>query len=148
MFRLMNNPKYLAKLTEELRGAFVSMDDMTLEALARLPILEATLKEGLRMYPPVPIGLPRIAPSGGMMVGEHFVPEGTSIAVHQLSTYQNENNFKEPAEFRPERWLGDSEFADDKLDALEPFSIGPRNCLGKVQYFPVHVHCVQANLFN
>ncbi|KAK3056238.1 hypothetical protein LTR09_002745 [Extremus antarcticus] len=40
-------------------------------------------------------------------------------------------HFKNAYEFHPERWLGDPEYKDDNLDALEPFSVGPRNCLGK-----------------
>lgn len=42
-----------------------------------------------------------------------------------------ESNFKHPYEFHPERWLHDPEYEDDHLDAMEPFSVGPRNCLGK-----------------
>lgn len=130
-FHLLKNRKYLDMLQKELRGAFAGMDDMTLEALAHLPMLEAVIKEGIRMYPPVPIGLPRVSPPGGMTVGDHFVPEGTAVAVHQLATYRSEDNFKHAHIFRPERWMEDPEFKDDRLDALEPFSVGPRNCLGK-----------------
>ncbi|KAK5946777.1 hypothetical protein PMZ80_000920 [Knufia obscura] len=131
MYYLLKNPEYMIKLQHELRSAFSSIDDMHLDSLARVPFLEAVLKEGIRMYPPVPIGLPRVSPPGGMTVGEHFVPEGTVVAVHQLSTYRQEDNFKHAYEFKPERWLGDLEFKDDRLDAFEPFSVGPRNCLGK-----------------
>lgn len=40
-------------------------------------------------------------------------------------------NFTEPFAFRPERFLGDPKYAGDSLDALQPFSVGPRNCIGK-----------------
>ena len=66
------------------------------------------------------------------MVGEHFVPKGTSIGVHHFSTYRREDNFKHANEFRPEWWLGDLEFKDDQLNSFEPFSVGPKNCLEKV----------------
>lgn len=38
--------------------------------------------------------------------------------------------FTQPHDFIPERWLGDARFNSDRLDAVKPFSIGPRNCIG------------------
>ena len=132
-YHLLQNPDTMKKLTEELRANFETFDDLNLEALAQLKYLMAVLHEGLRMYPPVPISLPRVVPEGGAAICGEFVPQGTSVGVHQYSTYMREQNFKKPYEFHPERWLGDPEFKDDHLDALEPFSVGPRNCLGKVR---------------
>lgn len=42
-------------------------------------------------------------------------------------------NFAHPERFAPERWLPNapSDFANDKKEAFQPFSIGPRNCVGK-----------------
>lgn len=42
-------------------------------------------------------------------------------------------NFKDPEVFVPERWLpeGQVEFASDKKSVVQPFSFGPRNCIGK-----------------
>lgn len=43
-----------------------------------------------------------------------------------------ESNFVRHTEFLPERWLkNDTQFDADKKDALQPFVLGPRNCLGK-----------------
>lgn len=134
-YHLMMNPDKLDRLTQEIRSAFTSIDDMNLESLARQKYLMAVLQEGLRMYPPVPAELPRIVPAGGATVCGEWIPGGTSLGVHHLSTYRNEEFFRKPHEFHPERWLGDPEFKDDKLDAMEPFSVGPRNCLGKVRDF-------------
>lgn len=53
------------------------------------------------MYPPVPSLLPRRVPKGGAMVDGEFVPGGTTLGVHQLSTYRSEANFKNAHEFRP-----------------------------------------------
>lgn len=33
--------------------------------------------------------------------------------------------------FIPERWLGDPRFDSDRKDAFQPFSHGPRDCIGK-----------------
>lgn len=40
----------------------------------------------------------------------------------------SEQNFALANEYHPERWLGDG---DPKFAALQPFSLGPRNCTGK-----------------
>lgn len=80
---------------------------------------------------PVPSILPRSVPKGGAAVCGQHVPEGMSIGIHQYATYRNEANFKKPNEFHPERFLGDPEFENDDLEALQPFTVGPRNCVGK-----------------
>lgn len=131
-FHLLKNPETLKQLVDEVRSTFISADDMGLENLTRMTYLNAVLQEGLRSYPPVPSGLPRKVPAGGAAICGEWVPEGTVVSVHQLSTYKLEQNFKDPEKFAPERWLGDPRYADDDQSALEPFSIGPRNCLGKV----------------
>ena len=48
-----------------------------------------------------------------------------------FATHISPLHFKNPREFHPERWLGDAEYADDHFGAMEAFSVGPRNCLGK-----------------
>ena len=47
--------------------------------------------------------------------------------------------FNKPLEFKPERWLDTSDEADrigpngmTPDETLRPFSLGPRNCLGKL----------------
>ena len=136
-YHLLKNPGTLQKLAEEIREAFSDFDDVTLEDLARLKYLQAVLTEGLRMYPPVPIALPRRTPKEGTIVCGEFIPGDVSIGGNHFATYRMPENFKNPYEFHPERWLGDPEYKDDNLEALEPFSVGPRNCLGKVRRQPI-----------
>ncbi|KAM5383422.1 hypothetical protein ACJZ2D_002115 [Fusarium nematophilum] len=53
------------------------------------------------------------------------------LGIWQRALNRDPNNFTEPEAFIPERWLGDPRFANDKTDALQPFSYGPHNCIGK-----------------
>ena len=130
-YHLLKTPAAMKELVEEIRTTFTDFDDVTLEAVARLKYLDAVLREGLRMYPPVPIGLPRRTPPEGCIICDKYVPGGTSIAASHFATYRMSQNFRDAYEFHPERWLGDPTYKDDNLDAVEPFSVGPRNCLGK-----------------
>lgn len=61
------------------------------------------------------------------------IPYQTHVGVWQWAAYHYSGNFVEPFEFRPERFLqGENEkYADDKMDVLQPFSFGPRNCIGR-----------------
>ncbi|KAI0889808.1 cytochrome P450 [Annulohypoxylon maeteangense] len=129
-YLLLRNPRSMDLLTKEIRGAFNSNEQMSIEALARLPYLNACIEEGLRMYPPVPQGFPRTIAKGGNVVLGEWLPEGTSVSVSTTAAYRDPNYFKDPNEFVPERWMGDPKYENDKRDARQPFSFGPRNCLG------------------
>ncbi|KAK5130047.1 hypothetical protein LTR08_002521 [Meristemomyces frigidus] len=61
-FHLLKNPDKLAKLVTEIRSALASEEEITIERLQALPYLHACIEEGLRMYPPISNGLPRIVP--------------------------------------------------------------------------------------
>ncbi|KAF2267484.1 cytochrome P450 [Lojkania enalia] len=132
-FYLLKNPDKLGRLQSEIRGAFEASEDMTLEKLVPLAYLNACIEEGLRLYPPVCLGLPRTVPKGGAMIEGLWVPGGVNVQVAQYAAYHSSTNFKNPKEFVPERWLpeGQAEYGQDHKDILNPFSYGPRNCLGK-----------------
>lgn len=60
--------------------------------------------------------------------------------MHQSATYQSSANFTDPKSFIPERWLPEvpERYRNDRKDALQPFSVGPRNCIGKnLAYFEI-----------
>ena len=130
-FFLLSKPECMKKLVDEIRGAFASAEDMTMERLAALPYLNACMKEALRMYPPVPLGLPRVTPKDGSTISGQFVPPDTILVIPQQAMFTLEKNFKRGMEFIPERWLGDSRFDGDERQAVQPFSVGSRDCLGK-----------------
>lgn len=89
------------------------------------------IQEGLRMYPPIPINVPRVVPAGGRSISGRWVAPGTRVSVSHYTTYRYSENFKNPDTFVPERWLGDPVYRDDRRKALQPFAMGPRNCLGQ-----------------
>lgn len=85
MYYLLKTPSILSRLTDEIRSAFHSYSGITYLSTAPLPYLRAVILEGLRIYPPAPFGLPRVAPEGGDIVDGHFIPEGVSSPVSHTS---------------------------------------------------------------
>ena len=45
--------------------------------------VQACVKEALRIFGPVPMGLPRIAPKGGLVIGDRKIPEGTIVSINR-----------------------------------------------------------------
>jgi len=128
--RLIWNPDAYRKLCAEIRGAFTQESELTYENLSKLPYLNACLEEGLRIHPPVPTGLLRTVPAGGDTIDGHWVPAGTSVAVGSWAASHNPANFRDCDAFIPERYL-DKAYDSDLKKAAQPFSLGPRGCIGR-----------------
>lgn len=131
VYLLLSHPNKLQLLLDEIRGKFSSAADLTLQRLAESKYLNAVIRETMRVYPPFPVGSPRIVPKGGQRVLGRTIPAGTRVSVHHWATYMSEANFKDAEKFAPERWLKDPIYAGDNLAADKPFSHGPRDCLGQ-----------------
>jgi hypothetical protein len=77
---LLMNPDKMSTLQDEIRGTFEAREDMTMGRLAQMKYLNACIEEGLRMYPPVPIGLPRLTPVGGTAICGEWIPANVMLA--------------------------------------------------------------------
>ncbi|CAK7200233.1 hypothetical protein SEUCBS139899_002924 [Sporothrix eucalyptigena] len=131
-YLLCTNPDVLEKLATEIRTSFTHEDEIDLISVQKLKYLMAVIHESMRLYSPVPAGMPRRASETGFMTARgEFVPPNTDLAIWQWSLFHNPKFFTDAELFIPERWMGDERFANDKLDACQPFSVGPRNCIGK-----------------
>lgn len=135
-YYMLRFPETMKRAVEEVRSAFENEDDITfVTASAKLPYMLACLEEGLRVYPATPSVLVRTVPETATVSG-YLVPAGTHVGVHQLATNHAPQNFHDVESFRPERWLpeaqkADSPYFNDNREARQPFSVGPRNCIGK-----------------
>lgn len=129
---LLHNKSTLSKLQSELRSTFSDYVQITSDSTATLAYLNAVIEEALRLFPPAGFGLPRISP--GTEIDGHYVPLGTTVSTDPFTMTRDPANWKEPDSFLPERWLvnkpEDNEFSKDNKAASQPFSLGPRSCLG------------------
>jgi len=111
-----------AEVADVLGGRSASADD-----LPRLRYTEGVVLEAMRLYPPAyTIGREAIA---DCEVGGFRVPRGTTVLMSQWVVHRDPRFFKNPDEFRPERWADDA-CADLPKYAYFPFGGGPRLCIG------------------
>lgn len=134
-YNLLMNPDILTKIQTLIRTTFPTAESINILTLNQMPYLTAILEEGLRTYPPVPNDLPRVTTSEGSTICGRYVPPNTVVSVPNLAAYMSERNFKNAHKFVPERWEKDDEsrgiYKDDDRKVLQPFSFGPRNCIGR-----------------
>lgn len=126
-YHLLNNHSSLQKLTTAIRDEFTTYDSINSRLAQQIPYLQAVISEGLRIYPPGSQGFPRVSP--GTSIDGHWVPRGTEIYTSAWTVTHDPDNFEDPNTFIPERWLS-SETKDNK-NASQPFSLGPRACMGR-----------------
>lgn len=67
--------------------------------------------------------------------GGYTVPAGSNILINAYMMHHDENYFKDPLKFDPERFVagvtGSSEDSSRHHFSYIPFSAGYRNCIGK-----------------
>jgi cytochrome P450 len=80
------------------------------------------------------VGAPRIVPKRGGKVAGERLPAGVFANVHALTVSRSPKFFYNSDAFCPERWLDEKDpcFSNDRLDAIHPFGIGPRSCIGRL----------------
>ncbi|KXH29002.1 cytochrome P450 3A13 [Colletotrichum simmondsii] len=96
-----------------------------------LPYLNAVVHEGLRLFAPGTMSLPRYASKQGAFIDGYFIPKNTIVACNSFSMHRlDESTFPDACAFVPERWL-DSEDNTDRQRLFFAFGLGPRTCIGR-----------------
>lgn len=75
---LLKNPSAMARVQEEIRAAFKSMEDITIASVSKLPYLHAVLQEAMRLHPLGPLNAPRQVDREGTIICGHEIPVGVS----------------------------------------------------------------------
>lgn len=106
------------------------------DVVKSLPYLEACINEGLRLHSTSSMGLPRVVPPGGLIVRGRFFPEGAVLSVPSFTIHRDPSVWGADVEaYRPERWLEEGGASKEQREkmwaAFNPFSYGPRACVGK-----------------
>lgn len=115
-------------IQERLREEFFAKPNVKLD---ELPYLDAVIKEGLRVFPPIPMSLPRYVPAGGRNISGYHIPGGSIVSCQAFSLHQmNDEIFPDSTRFVPERWL-EVDGAVQRNRLFFAFASGGRGCIGK-----------------
>ncbi len=117
---LLRDPASLTRLREEL--ATVEADDV--DAIAKLPYLDAVCQETLRVRPIAP-SIVRLLRQPMTLAG-YTVPAGCSVSISMIALHRHPSLYEDPDAFRPERFL-ERKYGPHEL---MPFGGGSRRCLG------------------
>ncbi|KAK2980949.1 hypothetical protein RJ640_025098, partial [Escallonia rubra] len=129
MAELVRNPRVQQKAQEEL-DRVVGLDRVLTESdFSKLPYLQCVAKEALRLHPPTPLMLPHKA-NANIKVGGYDVPKGSIMHVNAWAIARDPATWKNPLEFRPERFLEDDVDMKGHDFRLLPFGAGRRVCPG------------------
>ncbi|KAG5222093.1 cytochrome P450 [Salix suchowensis] len=121
---LLNHPQVLKKAKTELD---TQVGDQWIEEsdFEKLQYLRCIISETLRLYPAVPLLVPRLA-SADCTIGGYDVPAGTTLLVNAWAIHRDPKLWEDPTSFKPER------FETGRVGAynLIPFGMGRRACPG------------------
>ncbi|SPO04445.1 related to pisatin demethylase (cytochrome P450) [Cephalotrichum gorgonifer] len=134
----ITNPRIYNKLVAEITTAAAPGNDLPTpvpdSVAKKLPYLQAVIKEGLRIWPPITGLMSKIVPPGGDSFRGVHLPEGTVVGYSAFGLSRNKEVWGEDADiFRPERWLeGTAEEIRAREAAVDlVFGHGRWSCLGK-----------------
>ncbi|XP_053678889.1 cytochrome P450 4c3-like [Anopheles nili] len=104
----------------------------SMRELNEMRYLEACIKEGLRLYPSIPIIGRRLTED--VQIDNHLLPAGTNAVIIVYQLHRDPSVFPNPDRFNPDRFMVDQAGSGNVPRhpfAYIPFSAGPRNCIGQ-----------------
>lgn len=135
MVHIITNPLVYTKLQREIDQAIASgsiSSPIAIDEALKLPYLQACIKEGLRIFPPIASLRERVTPPEGDFLNGFFVPGGVNVGFNLRAMQRNKVFGSDPEVFRPERWLEQDEERIAEMDKVHSiiFNYGESKCLG------------------
>ncbi|XP_057746205.1 geraniol 8-hydroxylase-like [Arachis stenosperma] len=130
MTELLSNPNTMRKAKRELEETIGKGNQVEESDIARLPYLQAILKETLRLHPSVPFLIPRKADTD-VEINGYTIPKGSQVLINVYAIGRDSNVWKNDTNlFSPERFLGLETDVRGRHFELIPFGAGRRICPG------------------
>ena len=127
LIELLRSPNYSKRALDEIDGMHESGTEINYHALREIPVLEAAIKEGLRLHPPLILLMRKV-----MFDFEYkgfTVRAGKRVAVSPAVSNRMPECFPDPDRYDPERY-SDARSEDRQTFAWIPFGAGRHRCVG------------------
>ncbi|HEX4189816.1 MAG TPA: cytochrome P450 [Marmoricola sp.] len=133
LIELLRNPEAMGTIVAELDELYADRPgegpvEVSFQALRSIPNLEATLKETLRLHPPL-ILLLRVAQED-FEIGGHLLPAGTMVGASPRVSNRIAEDFPNPDAFDPSRYLDPNQADLQNRWTWIPFGAGKHRCVG------------------
>lgn len=133
MIEMLRNPAVMADVVAELDALYAPDEtgeapEVSFQALRSIPVLEAALKETLRLHPPLIILMRKVAEDFEIL--GRTLPAGTVVAASPRVSNRIEEDFPQAERFEPGRYI------DPRQEDLQnrwtwiPFGAGKHRCVG------------------
>jgi len=127
LIELLKNPDVLGDVVAELDTLYADGREVSHQALREIPLLENSIKESLRLHPPLILLMRKV------MYDFHYknwtVPAGKLVGVSPSVSNRMPECFPDPETFDPTRY-NDDRAEDKQLFAWIPFGAGRHRCVG------------------
>ncbi|NWS86191.1 CP1A4 protein, partial [Toxostoma redivivum] len=126
-------PDVQRKIQEELDRTIGRERRPRLSDRSTLPYTESFILEMFRHSSFVPFTIPHSTTKATVLNG-YYIPKDTCVFINQWQVNHDENLWKDPSAFRPERFLTPTgtEVSRTESEKVLSFGLGKRRCLGEV----------------
>ena len=132
LYSLAMNPEVQEDLRLELEAKLegVERDSQEYYDIVNngIPLLNAVIKETLRMYPPV-VQLERVLSASNYKLGDYELEKGTVVQIPTMAVHYDSEYYPDPYQYNPDRFMPENKKNLTQYSYL-PFGDGPRNCVG------------------
>lgn len=135
---LVNHPEIQSKLRHEIVTVLGPGAQVTEPDTLKLPYLQAVVKEALRLRMAIPLLVPHMNLHDAKLNG-YDIPAESKILVNAWWLANNPDLWKDPEEFRPERFLEEEAKVEASGNDFRflPFGVGRRSCPGIILALPI-----------
>ncbi|MEQ9362776.1 MAG: cytochrome P450 [Leptospirales bacterium] len=133
LYLIADRPEIQERLLAEIEAVAPGRALTSGDAMGRLPLCTAVIRESMRLYPPAwIIGREALR---DCRVGAYAIKGGEQMLFAPYTMHRNAEYFPDPERFLPERWESKTAGGESLYESLPryvymPFGGGPRICVG------------------